>query len=154
MYGTPLRAYVSSRVEMALNDLKVSAPEGFHIDKALLLAEIATKAGFLVGQRDEKQEKPNSLLFEKKIGNWRVVTSFEATRTHQLKYHHSLRCAARKSYLIERTSAFGWMGVKMITYWNYLTPQDLEPTGNALSELCGLFMNAVPKLLRGLDLPS
>ncbi|HKW35318.1 MAG TPA: hypothetical protein VJN92_20060 [Candidatus Acidoferrum sp.] len=53
--------------------------------------------------------------------------------------------------MIDRVSAFNWMGVKMETYWNYLTSSDMDSAAESLAEMCRVFLDALTKLLKGLD---
>jgi hypothetical protein len=151
MPSTRTRAYVSSRVEMALNDLKVSNPSAFGIDKSMLRAKVGDKLCPLLGKPGQ-QDSSKSVLFNTRSGHWSLITCVDTSQTFQLRYHHSIRIRG-KSYLIERTSAFNWMGVKMETYWNYLTLRDLDSTAESIAEMCRVFLEALPKLLKGLDLP-
>jgi hypothetical protein len=149
MPETPTRAYASSRVEMALNDLKVSNPSAFNIDKEQLRSKIEAKLIGLLGKPVQKKVQSQVLIFNTEIGPWSVITSIDTPRTFQLRYHHSVGCKGI-SYLAERTSAFSWMGVKLETYWNYLTSADLDSTAESVLEMCRVFFEAAPKWLEGL----
>lgn len=149
MASTPIRAYVSSRVERALDDLKVSNPSAFDLEKEFLRSKIETKLRSLLGEPGHRRNAKSG-LFDTTCGHWSVLTSIDTPQTFQLRYHHSVRNRS-SSYLIERMSAFNWMGVGMETYWNYLTSSDSDSTAESIREMCRVFLSALPKLLKGLD---
>jgi hypothetical protein len=149
MAPSRIEAYIGSRVEMELHDLSVSSPGAFEIDKALLRSKLQTKLRAILGESSHPPGCPQALLFNTHIGNWSVTTVVETPRIIQLRYHHTIRGQGR-SCLIERTSAFKWMGVKLETYWNFLTNSDLDSTADAVVGMCRAFIEAMPGLLRGL----
>jgi hypothetical protein len=150
MPATSIRAYVSSHVEMALNDLRVSAPASFAINKTALRSEVKARLQSVLGGARQGLGGPQALEFNGRIGDWSLITIVDTPRTFQLRYNHSIRSTS-KTYIIERTSAFGWMGVGMVTYWDYMTASDVDATADWLTKMCRLFLDALPKLLKGLN---
>jgi hypothetical protein len=146
--SVPTTAYISSRVEMALIDLRVSNPSAFDIDKSELLSKIEARLRPFLGQPLRQQGRSQGIQFAARIGDWSLTTTVETPRVFQLRYSHSIGRRG-KAFLIKRTSSFHWMGVKMETYWNFLTEPDLDSTAESLTDMCRVFLDAATKLLPG-----
>lgn len=147
---TPLKAYYSSSAEMLLNDMRLVSPAAFRINKPLLLSRIKAKLTPFLGEAERSKGLPQGLAFQTEIGGGLLSTVVETPRFFQLRYSQGVSLN-RRPVVIERTSAFRWMGVHVETSWNYLTESDMDPTAGAVESMCKTLFGAIPSLLKGLS---
>jgi hypothetical protein len=96
---------------------------------------------------------------------WRVVTEIDTSNRHaQLIYHHDVVIADREEIIIlpyggsvkrpipivRFVSLNAWLGISGQTEWSDLMDDDLPQVASALGGVCSVFLEAAPKLLKGL----
>jgi len=100
-------------------------------------------------------ETTSALWFEKQIGIAYVVTAFEFSSWHQMKYVHTIYAepGGRLGTNISKgVSILTWMGIGEST-WDWLIPEDIPGTIQGVLELCEHFFQAAETLLAGLVVP-
>jgi hypothetical protein len=100
-------------------------------------------------------ERTSALRFEKQIGIGYVVTGFDFSGWHQMRYVHTIYAepGGRLGTNISKgISVLGWMGISEST-WDWLIPEDIPGTIQGVLELCEHFFQAAETLLAGLVVP-
>ena len=70
---------------------------------------------------------------------------------HQLDYSHSIGTSGHR-FLHENINVLSWLGLSGSTQWYDLTENETREASTSLTRFCMHFMEAVPKLLKGLSL--
>ena len=100
------------------------------------------------------EDKPSILAYERPIGAWYVVTSFEFLSTPQLRYTHQIHAFSggnTDSKIYDGISVLNWTGIHADSTWSWLLPEDVPSAANAIHQLCVHFLRCAEGLLD--DLP-
>jgi hypothetical protein len=100
------------------------------------------------------QDKPSILAYEKSVGPWHVVTSFELLGRSQLRYAHHIHALSggkRETRIYSGISVLHWTGIHADSSWSWLLPEDIPRIAKAVHQICLYFIKHSKHLLRGLS---
>jgi len=104
----------------------------------------------ILGDKYEEWGDSFEWRYRTKIGPWHVITYIDVGgQGHQLSYDHSVLLSDRVR-LFEGISLLSWLGICSQTNWQGLVDGDAEPAALVLATIVAHFMEAAPKLLKGL----
>lgn len=96
------------------------------------------------------EDKSSILVYEKPIGAWYVVTTFELLTHWQLRYCHHIHAlsgATPESKIYSGISVLNWTGIHADSTWSWLLPEDIPSAVNAVYKICMHFLENAEGLL-------
>jgi len=101
-------------------------------------------------------DRPTLLCYEKAIGDWHLVTSFEMGRLEQLRYQHRFHALSGghiATSLAGGISILSWTGIVPDTSWSCLLLDEIGETVEAAHTFCSYFIQRADKLIARLPNP-
>lgn len=96
------------------------------------------------------EDRPSILVYERPIGTWYVLTSFELIGHSQLRYAHHIHASSggkRETRIYSGISILHWTGIHPDTTWSWLLTEDIPRAAESVREICVHFLNQVSELL-------
>jgi len=101
-------------------------------------------------------DRGGSLTYEKRVGDWYLVTAFETGGHSQLRYLHALYALSGGTVGADISggiSVLNWTGVFPETRWSWLLPEEITRVVESVHEICRYFLERADDLIAGLPNP-
>lgn len=123
------------------------------VDLKVLAKSLHKQVSPILGKRIEITRKTR--VYESYIAGWRIETYIDLGLFREPIIGYWQRIWGEYPFALhEFISPLSWMGISSGTIWEQLTADDVEPAISSMVQLCSEFMNALPSLLDGLQVPK
>lgn len=126
-----------------------AADLGGRCDRKVLRKALKSELGFL--GKAKPFGGPSDWEYLTPVGAWELRTFVDTGgRLKDVSYNHDLR--NESGLELQRISLLSWLGISGVTKWNVDSEEAMQESAKALARACRLFLEAVPEIVKGVEL--